>query len=136
MGYEYLDHTADIKFRAKGQTLSECFENCAKAMFDSIVDIGSIGVGVKKKLTVRSESLESLLFDFLEELLFFYDAEGLVFRDFDVNVSGLSLTCEATGERKEKYRDQIKTDIKAITYHEMKIEKRQDGYVMQVVLDI
>jgi SHS2 domain-containing protein len=139
MKYEYLNHTADLKVRAYGKSLEEAFINAAVGGFDFLVDTKSIAKKIEKKIRIQSKSKESLLFDFLAELLFLVDADGFLFagaKDLKIKkeTRGLVLECTVLGDN---YRNYVtKGDIKAITYSEMKINEKSGMFVIDVVYDI
>lgn len=137
--FEFLEHTADVKFRAYGETLDKAFTNAALAMFDVIVDTEKVKPKVSKKIEVKSENLESLLYDFLENLLILVDVDGFLLS----NVVSLkirknkeyTLRAKVTGDEvPEKY--EIKEEIKAVTYNEMFIKQEGKKFIIQVVVDI
>lgn len=137
-GYEFVDiTTADIAFIAYGKTLSELFSNAAIAMFEVIVDINSVEKKEERVVEVEGSDLESLMFNWLNDLLVFVDSEGLVFSSFDVNVDEKNMKLKAVcrGERIDKSKHEVRTQVKAATYHKMKIE-RNDVWKAQVILDI
>ncbi|MBN2052684.1 archease [Candidatus Woesearchaeota archaeon] len=149
--YEYIDHTADLKVRAHGKTLEEAFENVVIGGFDFLTDTTKIKKKIDKKISLTAKRVESLLYDFIEELLFLLDTEGFLvagFKDFkikekDERVKGnegekasFSLQCTALGDDYKNYKQNIKGDIKAITYSEMKVAKEKSGFVIEVVFDI
>ena len=144
--FEYLDHTADIEFRAYGKTLKNAFENAAKAFSNSIVDIKTVSKQKEILIEKDSESIEALLFDFLSELLVKHETEHMIYRDFIIKSlrrtadldgkSGWHITCKAFGEKLDLKKHEVDTYIKAITYSQMKIEKKNGGFVIQMVLDI
>jgi len=135
MNYKYLEHTADIEFEAYGETLAKAFENAAKALFNSIIDISKVEPKKEKKFEIEAEDQESLLYDFLEQLLIYKDAEKLVFSEFSVEINGLKLKAVVRGEKFKEEHDQ-KVDVKAVTYNNMKVGKRGDKYFVHVVVDI
>ncbi len=141
MKYEYLDHTADLKVRAYGKTLEQAFVNVAIGGFDFLTDTNKIEKKIKKEISISANRLESLLYDYLEELLFVLDTDGFITAEIkDMKISEdkknkkFSLQCLALGDKDEKY--EIKGNIKSVTYSEMKIETTKDGCVIEVVLDI
>jgi len=136
MKFEYLDHTADAKFRAFGSDIDEVFVNSALAMFNILGDTTKVKPKTKKKIKIKSRNYESLLYDFLEELLFLLDTEDFLLNNFEklkVN-SDFSLDAVAIGDNYKDY--DLKSDIKAVTYSEMKIKKVKKGYEATVVVDI
>jgi len=140
MSYRYLEHTSDIEFLAEGSTLEEVFESSAKAFYDSIVDIDKVSPLEKRKISVGGVDLENLLYNFLEELLYLFDTEMFVGKEIKVDISKkegeYSLNAEIKGEILDLKKHEPKTEIKAVTYHEMYVKKVGDKYVAHVILDI
>ena len=138
--HKFLDHTADVFFVAKADTLPALFNECALAVEETMVDVSKVKTVEKVKILGESASVESLLFDFLDELLFFKDYRQLVFSKFDIDIkesSGkYSLVCQAHGEKIDFSRHEPKVDVKAITMHEYKVEKVKEGWKAQVLIDI
>jgi len=142
MKYEYLKHTADLKVRAYGKTLEEAFANAAIGGFDFLTDTTKIKKKTEKKISITSKRKEALLYDFLEELLFLLDTEGFMisgFKDMKIKQGkdakdGFELTCIALGDSYKNY--EVKGDIKAVTYSEMKIGQADNKFSVEVVFDI
>jgi SHS2 domain-containing protein len=136
VSYELLDHTADEKFRATGDTLEEAFCNATKA-FSEIVkgDSGS----THHSMEIESESLEALLFDFLDKLIFLQDTEGVAVSDaekMDVEETSKGYKIEAEILVDPITSGSAFTDVKAPTYNEMKADYEDGQWVMEAVLDI
>jgi len=92
MAYEFLEHTADVKFRASGSTVEECFNSAVGALNETIRGDIDISESEEKSFEVEGKDLEGLLYSFLEEFLFLLDAEDfLVARIKSIKISGLSL---------------------------------------------
>lgn len=138
--HKFLDHTADVFFVAKADTLPALFNECALAVEETMVDVTKVKLKEKVKILGESDKVESLLFDFLDELLFFKDYKQLVFSKFEINInesSGkYSLVCYAHGEKIDFSRHEPKVDVKAITMHEFKVEKVKEGWKARVLIDI
>jgi SHS2 domain-containing protein len=139
--YEYLEHTADIKFLAYGRTLEELFENAALAMFNVMIDTDKVSGETAKEVFLKSSDLESLLVDWLSELLYLFEVDEIVFRKFQVKEirdegSEYSITARASGEKFYPESHPFETEIKAVTYNQLEIEKTADGWKAQVVVDI
>lgn len=131
MKYEYLEHTADIKFRAYGNDLNEVFENAAMAFFDSITNTKKVKPTIKKVIKIKAEDLKSLMYDFLEELLFIHETDKYLFSKFNVEIKDLSLTATLYGEKISK-KHELKNLVKAVTYNDMIVTDT----MAQVVIDI
>jgi SHS2 domain-containing protein len=139
--YEYLDHTADIKFLAYGKTLEEVFENAALAMFNVIIDTSKVSGETAREIFLKSPDMESLLVDWLSELLYLFEVDEIVFRKFQVKEirgegSEFSIAARASGQEFNSENLPFETEIKAVTYNQLKIEKIADGWKAQVVVDI
>lgn len=141
--YDFLEHTADIKFRAYGKDLEELFTNSAEAMFSILIRPEVIKKRLKKQFTVQGNTLERLLYDFLEEFLFLMDTEGFMLseiKDIKIiektedkdNIFILEAIC--IGDSAENYN--FSGDIKSITFHEMKLEQKKDQSLAEVVVDV
>ncbi len=129
-----LEHTADLMVKAYGRTLKECFENAAFAMMDQIVDASSADLSDEVSITVEGTDLEELLYNFLSEVLFIFDAKGLVLGKFDVDLQPGRLECKAWGETFDPEKHSPKSDIKAVTYHELKVDKDEPS--ITVLFDV
>ncbi len=135
MKFKFLKHTADVKFRAYGKTLSEAFENSAAAMFNSMYR-GKVNSKLKKKINVSGRDLESLLYNFLEELLFLVDSENFFVSKTKIKIDEKNFKLEAELLGDELLNYEISIDIKAITYNEMFVKKENGKWVCQVVVDV
>jgi len=131
--FKFLKHTADIKFQAFGKTLNEAFENSALATFNSINE-EEIKTGIKKNIKVSGKDNESLLYNFIEELLFLFETEHFFLSKIKVKITGGELSAELNGDKTENYEAHV--HIKAVTYSEMIVKKVKDKWVCQVVLDV
>ncbi|NJE47265.1 archease [Thermococcus sp. GR7] len=139
--WEHYEHTADIGIRGYGETLEEAFEAVALALFDVMVDVRKVEPKEVRELEVEAEDLEALLYLFLEELLVLHEMDGLVFGDFKVKIEktedGYRLRARAYGEPLNYEKHEPKEEVKAITYHDMRIEKLSDGrWMVQLVPDL
>jgi len=139
--YEYLDHTADIKFLAYGKTLEEVFENAALAMFNVIINTEKVSGDTARAIFLKSPDLESLLVDWLSEILYIFEVDEIVFRKFRVeNIKEeegeYSITAQALGENYYPESHPFETEIKAVTYNQLEITKTADGWKAQIVVDI
>jgi len=137
--FEIIEHTADVGIRAYGKSIEECFENAAKGMFAIITDNSQIEPVEKREIELTSNSIENLLVDWLSELLFLNSAYNLVFGDFKVRIDEgkeqVSLHGEAIGEKYSREKHGYGTEIKAVTYHMLKV-KREPPCEVQVLFDI
>ncbi len=134
--FEFLEHTADLRFRAWGNSLNECFENSARAMWSAIIKPESVALDEEWEIQIEADSIEVLLHDFLSEFLFLFETKGYIFRDFDVRIQGKKLTAVVRGERFDPRRHRIEREIKAITYHGMVIKEERRKWSATVLCDI
>ena len=135
--FRILEHTADIGLEAFGSTRAQTFANAARALFNLIVDLDSIATSRETTLRVEGSNPENLLVNWLSELIYLHDAEGWLFRDFEiVDLKDDSLSAIARGEKFERPRHQVKLHVKAITYHQLALEKTAEGWRAQVYVDI
>lgn len=122
MRYERLDHTADIMVRCTGGTLEECFENAAYALSDQMLDASLVEERGSFYVDVSGDDLEEKLFAYLSEILFIMDSESVALCRFEVSFEGDRVTGKAYGEPLDLKKHHPKTEIKAITYHMMRID--------------
>lgn len=131
---------ADTAFTVKGKNAKELFENAAIALISSMADITKIESKQERRFELLAEKLDVLLFDFLNELLFYKDSENLLFSQFNVKIDkstqGHRLNAKVKGEPASPDKHKVTIDIKAITMHMFKVEKTKDGYEARVVVDI
>lgn len=141
MSYRYLEHTADVWIEACGKSIGELFEVCARAFFDTMVYIENVEERVTKEIEVTGFDMKNLLYRWLEAMLLELEINGLVFSDFDVTSikkSGneIKLTAVVRGEPYSREKHGSKVEVKAVTYHRMRLFKRGGRYCAQFILDI
>lgn len=141
--YKFLSDiaTADIAFEAFGKNLNELFESAALAVQETMLEIKSIDGKEEKSLELEAESIEELLFTFLEELVFLKDAEQLVFNRINCSIEKkdgeFKLRAKLFGDKLNFKKHELKDDVKAITKHLFKITKLTDkSFKCLVVLDV
>ena len=132
--YETLEHAADVMIRCTGETLEECFENAAYAMYDQIVDADRIGHSIEREIRVSGEDDEERLYSFLSELLFITDCDSLVFNSFRVSFDGKDVVCRACGEPLDIRKHHARAEIKAVTYHMLSVDR--DAPSVTVIFDV
>lgn len=134
--FEYFEVTADIGFRAYGKNLNEAFENAGLAIFNIISDTEDIDSKNEISFEITSEDNVSLLYDYLEELLFYHEVEFMLFGEFHVEIDeNLHLKATIRGETIDWDKHERKTEIKAITFHEMHV-KKSDHVELQAIVDL
>jgi len=135
--FEIIDHTADIGIIAYGKDVEELFSNAALALFSLITEPESIEEKSHLKLKVSSEDRDSLLVEWLNELIYFFDARHILFNRFDIeSLTHNELKATCYGEDFDPLKHKIKRGVKAATYHMLKLDKNSDGYKAQIILDI
>ena len=134
--FEYFEATADIGFKAYGKTMDEAFENAGLAIFNIISDTEGIEPSTEISFEVTSEDNVSLLYDYLEELLFYHEVEFMLFSQFHVEIDDdLHLKAKIKGEEINWNKHERKTEIKAITFHQMEVNKT-DYVELQAIVDL
>jgi len=122
--FEIIDHTAEIGIAAYGRDLPEAFANAALGMFSLMVEPEQVTEDILREVRVEASDQEELLVRWLNELLFIFDTENLVFRRFEVTeLTDTQMGAQCYGERVNPSRHQIKLGVKAATYHMLKIEQ-------------
>ncbi len=137
-GFEFFEHTADVGIRAYGDTLEEAFEEAARGVFEVMTDTSKVEPIYCVDINVFGYDLENLLYKWIEELLYYYDSELLLFSKFDIKIDeeNVTLTGRACGEKFDPNKHEKRTVVKAMTYHMMEIRKTEKGYEVQFVVDI
>ena len=134
--YEYFNTTADIGLKAYGKNLNEAFENAGHAMFNIITDTSTVKPVKEIKFEITSEDEVSLLYDYLEELLFLHETEFMLFSEFQVKIDDkFHLKAEIRGEEIDWTKHERKSEIKAVTFHKMKVETA-DKVSLRAILDL
>ncbi|MBR2557726.1 MAG: archease [Methanobrevibacter sp.] len=134
--FEYFDVTADIGFYSYGNSLNEAFENAGLAIFNIISDTSNISSSIEKSFEVTSEDNVSLLYDYLEELLFLHEVEFMLFSEFHVEIDEkYHLKAIIKGEPIDWNKHERKTEIKAITFHMMDVEIK-DTVKLTAIVDL
>lgn len=135
--FEIIDHAADVGIIAYGADVEELFSNAALALFSLITEPERVEEKLHLNLEVSSEDTDSLLIEWLNELIYFFDAKHMLFNRFDIgNVTHNELKATCYGEGFDPMKHKIKIGVKAATYHMLKLDKNGDGYKAQIILDI
>ena len=143
MPYKFLEEigTADIAFEAVARDLPELFRDAADATMNVMIDnLDAIEPRETRNIELSNEKIDMLLFDFLQELIYFKDAERLLLRTREVRIDERDQKCflkaEATGEPLDAARHHQRADVKAVTLHDFSVEKEDGGWKARVLLDI
>jgi SHS2 domain-containing protein len=143
MPYRYLEDiaTADVAFEARGKDLEELFTSAADATMNVMVaDLASIAQLEKMDFEVENADLDMLLFNFLQEFIFFKDARRLLLRVLSVSIdkgnAGFSLQAKTAGEELDPEKHDLIVDVKAVTLYRFALQETESGWMATVVLDI
>jgi SHS2 domain-containing protein len=137
--FKFLEHQADIKFRAQGKTINEAFENAVLAVSSYLSQDKKVKKVKKKLIEISSNDNESLLYQFVDEIIYLLDAEKFIPSQAKVNIESGNLRAEILGDDSKNYN--IK-QIKAATYADIYVKKVKDGkgkkevWEIQMVLDV
>lgn len=135
--FEITDHTADVGIIAYGADIKQLFSNAALALFSLITEPGSINEKLRRHLEIISEDKDSLLVEWLNELIYLFDAEHVLFKRFDIeSLTNNQLKATCYGEDFDPLKHKIKTEVKAATYHMLKINRNNRGYEVQIIFDV
>ena len=143
MPYEFLEDIAiaDIAFVAWGKNLEQTFMAAADATMNVMVEeLDSIRPIVRRELRLENSALDMLLFDFLQELIYYKDSEELLLRVYQLRLQSEEgdhlMEASAQGEKLDPSRHRLRVDVKAVTLHLFLLEKTDRGWETQVILDI
>jgi len=134
--FEIVNHTADVGVRAYGTDIKQAYANAAKALFSLITELDDVQEVLHRDIEVTAADEESLLVEWLNELIYLFDVENIIFNRFDIiELGSTRLKARSYGEKVDRSRHKLKTGVKAATYHMLKINKG-DGCQVQVLFDI
>jgi SHS2 domain-containing protein len=143
MAYKYLEDvgTADIAFEATGRDLSGLFTSAADATMNVMIEnLDTIEPREMRRIELKNDAIDMLLFDFLQELIYFKDAERLLLRVREMRIEeregSYSLKATTAGEPLDAARHQQRADVKAVTLHDFRVEKTEGGWRAAAILDI
>ncbi len=137
MPYETFEHTADLGLRIRADDLNTLFADAARGLFSIIVtDLDSIRPSESVSIAVEGDVSDLLLFDWLNELLYIYDVRRLLLGRFEVEVGPSGLVATARGEPIDPARHALDHEVKAITYHGLKLEQQGGRWLAEVIVDI
>jgi SHS2 domain-containing protein len=135
--YWQIEHTADVAYHIRGNSLPELYENAAQALVATITDRRRLRGTETREIGVTAPDREALLVAWLNHLLYLYDVEGFLGRFFEIlKLADESLTARARGEAYDPQRHVAKTAVKAATYHHLEISPRDHGWQATVILDL
>ena len=134
--FEFIDHTADAGIRVEAPTLEDLFETAGLAFTELVTNVDSLDCRVERRFHLQEDDIETLLVSWLQELLYLLDTEDLVFGRFQVKLHDFSLEAAAWGDVFDPNIHAMKTEIKAVTYHQLEVTKGDQGWQAQVIFDI
>ena len=134
--FEIINHTADVGIVAYGSDLSQAFANAARALFSLITELDDVAEVLHRDVELTAADEEELLVAWLNELIYLFDTENVIFKRFDIiQLNQNQLKARSYGEKVDRTKHRLKTGVKAATYHMLKID-RCDGCRVQVLFDI
>ncbi len=137
MGFEILDISGDVGLRVRGRSLDELFVNSALGLYSLITDISRVEPADSADIRLESETLDGLFIGWLNELIFRFDTYGFIGREIHVeSVTEKRIVARIRGEDFDPERHERGFLVKAATYHDLKIERKGDTWIAEVVLDI
>ncbi|MDD5688118.1 MAG: archease [Elusimicrobia bacterium] len=133
--FKIINHTADVGIIVTGKTIKKLFENAAFGMFSLITPLKKVQKKISISVSIKSNNYEELLVAFLNELQYYYAVKKLLFKDFKISkITKTHLNANVSGEKISKH--EILHDIKAATYHNLKIDKTLIGFQTQIIFDV
>ena len=134
--FEIVDHTADVGIRAYGADMNQAFANAARALFTLITELDDVAEVLHRDIELTAPDEESLLVEWLNELIYLFDVENIIFKRFDITrLNPTQLKARSYGEKVDSSKHKLKMGVKAATYHMLKVDKG-DGCKVQVLFDI
>jgi SHS2 domain-containing protein len=135
--FRLLDHTADLGMLVFGGDLEELFTNAGEAFFTIITDLRRVRESTERIIRVESTNLEDLMVNWLGELLYLHDVDGLLFRSFSIDeLRDGTMKARARGEAFHEGRHVIKTEIKAVTYHQIEVKEEKGRWRARIIFDL
>jgi SHS2 domain-containing protein len=135
--YTILDHTADIGLTIYGGDLKSLFEHAGEGFFHLITDLKKVKPRIERRVELGGEIIERLLVDWLGELLYLFEVDRLLFSEFRVeSVGAQGLKAVVKGEPFQEGVHVVKSVVKAVTYHQIQVQKRAGGWKARVIFDL
>ena len=140
MSYEFIDHTADVAVELRARSREELYAEALRAFTDTVTALDEVDDDSEKTLSVEAEGLDELMVEWLGELVYRFDVDGLLFARAEVEIEegerGLCLTARTHGESYDEERHPLKVEVKGVTYHDLLVEEGDGGWRGRVVFDI
>ena len=136
--YEYLEHTADMGLRVRGETLAGLLMNAAHALFETIAVLTTIDETDTLDIQLTAESVEDLFVAWLDELIFLHETEAVFFKRAHIHrCTETAVTATVHGEPANRQKHEVYTEIKSVTYHQLRVEKTADNtWLAEVIFDL
>jgi len=135
--FRILDHTADLRVKIRGNSQKELFKNAARGMFSVITQINKITPNQSIPIKLKAQREEDLLVDWLNELIYLMSTRDILFCDFKIDeISPEHIKAEALGEKFNNKKHRINSEIKAATYHNLKIDSHRQSQSVEVIFDV
>ena len=135
--YRLIDHTADLGIEVYGKDLKELFQNAAEAFSEIVWDTSQVLESRQIDISVEGDGLEQLMVMWLGELLYIHETEGFLFKRFEIHEMGDSrIRATGYGENFYEERHLIRTEIKAVTYHQIQVRQQEDIWISRVIFDL
>ena len=137
--YTFFDHTADIGIEVTGRTRKALFGNAAQTLFDVMIEskTGEVAKKQQKKIAVEGTDVADLLINFLRELLYLFNGEKFITGGCEIiKFTNQELQAWLTGESFDSKKHLIKTEIKAVTYSGLTVEKEKAGWRARIIFDV
>ena len=135
--YKVFDHTADLGLEIYGKTVNELFANASFAVFDSITDLRYVSSTEAREIIVEGEGWEDLLVNYLREVLYMFNGEGLLLKEYSIiEIDPQHLHGRVSGELFNPSKHRINTEIKAVTYHQVTVRETPEMWTGRVIFDV
>lgn len=135
--FETFEHTADLGLRVRAPDLPTLFAEAGKGLFSIVAgDLAQIRLMQTAAIRLEGDRRDELFFDWLSELLYQFETKRLLLGRFDVRLHEQGLEAVVAGEPWDPQRHRLEHEVKAITYHGLKVEQTPDGWLAEVVVDI
>jgi SHS2 domain-containing protein len=135
--FEFFEHTADMGIRVHAATLESLIAEGGRALFSVLVaDLAAVRPDRQATLRIEGVEPEELFFDALDDLLYRFTVEHLLFARFEVALDETGATMTAWGEPFDPARHELDHDVKAITYHRLRVHEDADGWSAEVIVDL
>ncbi len=135
--YKEIEHTADLGVEIYGATLEELFQNAGYALFDTIADITTVEPTVERSISVSGDDTESLMFNWLRELLYLFSVHEELYGEFEIHsLQPTAIEACIRGEQLDLEKHRFETEIKAITYHQFEVSQHEKSWQARVVFDV